>query len=573
MGAVHWPVMLWYRLLIGLAGRLRHPRAAVPLRVHRAALALHYHGLGGDPACDVAADTRAHGTTHGGAHSGRDLLAWLDRDQMYLPERINRYPAPTLNRELYFWLAAWFALDRAPDGEVALPAGLRHLFRGLATSARVLDRFPALSPRYGRLCAEELAQRRDALPALGNDARQPVHQLEAAIRFALGAGTPPRDTWLAAFVEEARRGTCLVPPPQWRRLPVPFLPVFLWGCERTERPGPRLRWLKQRVRRRVHGVRRPVARPRFEPDLRTDRAIGAPACEEHVYPEWDHRRRAYRADWCRVFEHVPRAAGDADIDAEATALARRVRRQFEILREVRSWKRGLENGDELDLEAFVDSVADRRSRGPRSTRLYRQREHRLRDLSVAVLLDASRSTAAWVGEHRVIDVAKRSMAVLAEALVAAGDEFALYGFASDSRLRVRCHRLKDFDERYEGDPRRRLSVLAPGDYTRMGAVARHVGSRLRERAHARKLMLVLTDGRPHDPIDGYEGRYALEDSRRALREVRARGVHCFGLTIDRRGRTWLPHLFGPGQFAVFSRPEALPSVLPRLYARITGLGG
>ena len=50
-------------------------------------------------------------------------------------------------------------------------------------------------------------------------------------------------------------------------------------------------------------------------------------------------------------------------------------------------------------------------------------------------------------------------------------------------------------------------------------------------------------------------------------------VHCFGLTIDRRGRAWLPHLFGPGHYAVFSRPDALPSVLPRLYARITGLGG
>ena len=565
--------MLWYRLLIGLAGRLRHPRAAVRLRVHRTALALHYHGLGGDPARDLVADAGTHRTTPAGTHGGRDLLAWLDREQMHLPERIDRYPTRALNRELYFWLAAWFALDRALDGEDALPAGLRHLCRGLATSARVLDRFPALSPRYERLCAEELAQRREALPALGNDARQPAHQLEAAMRCALGAATPPRDAWLAAAVEEARRGTCLVPPPRWRRLPVPFLPVFLWGCERTERPGLRLRWLKQRVRRRAHGVRRSVAAPRFDPDVQTERPVGALAREEHAYPEWDYRRRAYRANWCRLVERAPRAAKKVDVDAEATALAHRVRRQFEILREVRGWTRGLENGDELDLEAFVDSVADRRSRGLRSLRLYRQREHRLRDLSVAVLLDASRSTAAWVGEHRVIDVAKRSTAVLAEALIAAGDEFALYGFASDSRLRVRCLRLKDFDERFEGDPRRRLPALAPGDYTRMGAVVRHVGSRLQERAHARKLMLVLTDGRPHDPIDGYEGRYAIEDSRRALQEVRARGVHCFGLTIDRRGRTWLPHLFGPGQFAVFSRPQALPSVLPRLYARITGLGG
>ena len=199
-------------------------------------------------------------------------------------------------------------------------------------------------------------------------------------------------------------------------------------------------------------------------------------------------------------------------------------------------------------------------------------KHRERDLAVAVALDMSRSTAAWVGEHRVIEVARQSMTVLAEALSAAGDEFALYGFASDSRLRVRCHRLKGFDERYEDRTRRRLGAVEPGDYTRMGAAVRHVGRRLRERANARKLMLVITDGRPHDPTDGYEGRYALEDTRRALRELRVDGVHCVGLTIDRRGRSWLPYLFGPGHYSVISHPDALPAALPRLYARITDLG-
>ena len=197
----------------------------------------------------------------------------------------------------------------------------------------------------------------------------------------------------------------------------------------------------------------------------------------------------------------------------------------------------------------------------------------IRDLSAAILLDMSRSTAAWVGEQRVIEVARQAMEVLAEALAATGDEFALYGFASDSRVRVRCHRLKWFEERYADRVRGRLHALDPGDYTRMGAAIRHVGGHLVRRAHAQKLMLVITDGRPHDPTDGYEGRYALEDTRRALQEMRAHGVHCFGLTVDQRGRGWLPSLFGPGHYAVFSRLDALPPALPRLYARITGLGG
>ena len=107
----------------------------------------------------------------------------------------------------------------------------------------------------------------------------------------------------------------------------------------------------------------------------------------------------------------------------------------------------------------------------------------------------------------------------------------------------------------------------------MGAAIRHVGGRLQERARARKLMLVITDGRPHDPTARYEGRYALEDTRRALQEIRVRGVQCFGLTIDRRGRAWLSHLFGSGYCTVFSHLDALPTVLPRQDARITAWGG
>ena len=568
---VHWPSMLWYHLVTGLAGRLRHPRAAVWLDGCDRALSLHYHALGGDPNRGVTADSGPGAVLTRGTHRGNDLLAWLDRDRMHLPERINRFPTQSLNRELYFWLAAFFALDRALDGEDRLPGGLRHLFRGLATSTRVLEKFPSLAPRYRRLCAAELAERRDALPAFGNSSANPAHRIEAAIRYALGSSTPPGDPWLAASVDEARLGACPAPPAHWRHA-TPFLPVFLWGCPRTEIAGLRLRWLKRRRRRRARGASRSLARPRFESGRRVEPPTGTPSRGEHLYREWDCRAGAYRAQWCRVTEQAPQSTGRAGSGPDVSALADRVRRRFEILREVRGWTRGLEAGDELDLDAFVESVADRRSHGVRSSRVFRRRENLERDLAVAVALDMSRSTAAWIGEHRVIEVARQSMTVLADALSAAGDEFALYAFASDSRLRVRCHRLKGFDERYDDGTRRRLRAVEPGDYTRMGAAVRHVGRRLRERNNARKLMLVITDGRPHDPTDGYEGRYALEDTRRALRELRVNGVHCVGLTIDRRGRSWLPHLFGPGHYSVFSRPDALPAVLPRLYARITGLG-
>ena len=304
--AVPWPTALWYRLLIGLARRLRHFRAGVRLRDHHRAVNLHYHCLGGDSDRSVAADAGTGGMP--GVFRADDQPAWLDRDQMHLPSRINRFPTRALNRELYFWLAAYFAVDHELDGEDALPQELRHLFRGVATSARVLDRFPALAPRYRRLCDVELAQRRGALPSLGDNPLNRVHQLEAAVRYALGAAEPPDEPWLLDATHQALGGTCPTLPPHWRRMRVPVLPVPLWGNPPGEVAGLRLRWLKRRRRRRAYGFRKSLARPRFDPGLPAHPPTDVESRGEHVYPEWDHRRRAYRSNWCLVTEETPAAS-------------------------------------------------------------------------------------------------------------------------------------------------------------------------------------------------------------------------------------------------------------------------
>jgi nitric oxide reductase NorD protein len=334
-------------------------------------------------------------------------------------------------------------------------------------------------------------------------------------------------------------------------------------------PGLRFLRVKRHMRRRDRGTSKALARPRFDPAHHPEPGNGAPAHGRFVYPEWQYQRHAYRRDWCVVSEQVPEGNGRVAFDGTASALAGQVRRQFEALRQLPGWNRRLESGDEVDLDAYVESLTDARGCGRRSSRIYRERVQRWRDLSVAVLMDSSRSTQAWVGQDRVIGIARRSMLVLSEALAAATEDFALFAFASDSRLRVTCYRIKDFAEAYGESARQRMLALQPQHYTRMGAAIRHVGMRLESRSPAQKLLLVLTDGRPHDPADGYEGRYGLEDTRRALLELRSQGVHCFGLTIDQRGREYLAHLFGAGHYAVFADPRSLPQVLPRLYARIT----
>jgi nitric oxide reductase NorD protein len=87
--------------------------------------------------------------------------------------------------------------------------------------------------------------------------------------------------------------------------------------------------------------------------------------------------------------------------------------------------------------------------------------------------------------------------------------------------------------------KRRIGALKPGYYTRIGAAVRHAAAQLVDQPQCKKLLLVLTDGKPND-VDHYEGRFAVEDTRKAVREARRLGVAVFGITVDARAQSYFP---------------------------------
>ena len=115
----------------------------------------------------------------------------------------------------------------------------------------------------------------------------------------------------------------------------------------------------------------------------------------------------------------------------------------------------------------------------------------------------------------------------------------------------------------------RIANLRPGYYTRLGAAIRHVAASLRERPSQRRLLLVLTDGKPND-LDHYEGRYGVEDTARAVREARRLGHAVFGITIDRKAHAYFPHMFGQNAFAIIAHIGALTRALPLIYRHMVG---
>jgi nitric oxide reductase NorD protein len=113
----------------------------------------------------------------------------------------------------------------------------------------------------------------------------------------------------------------------------------------------------------------------------------------------------------------------------------------------------------------------------------------------------------------------------------------------------------------------RIGCLKPGFYTRLGAAIRHASAGLSAQSRKRRLLLIITDGKPND-LDHYEGRHGIEDSRMAVREARRAGHAVFGITIDRDSKSWFPRMFGQGGFALIPHPDRLTQALPAIYRQL-----
>ena len=161
-----------------------------------------------------------------------------------------------------------------------------------------------------------------------------------------------------------------------------------------------------------------------------------------------------------------------------------------------------------------------------------------------------------------------SLMLFSEALSAAGDDFALYGFSSLRRHHVRMLEIKGFDHKYNANVCGAIQSLKPGYYTRMGTAIRRATQLLEKRPHRRKLLLLITDGKPND-LDLYEGRYGVEDTRQAVMEARRAGLIPFCITIDQQAGDYLPYMFGANGYTLIKEPVQLPTRLPQLYRLLT----
>lgn len=302
------------------------------------------------------------------------------------------------------------------------------------------------------------------------------------------------------------------------------------------------------------------------PEPRVTRALsaasgsGAPL----TYPEWDYRINAYHPEAATV--HVVPCGAGVESWVEQTlerhrGLLQQIRRQFELLRAGRSRLRKQVDGDEIDLEAYLESKCDFRAGLPLAQGLYQTQRRVHRDLAIVLLVDVSGSTDSWVAAHRrIIDVEREALLLVCVALEGLMQPYAVQAFSGDGPEHVTIRDVKSFEERFSPAVTRRISSLEPEQYTRVGAAVRHATALLMGQPARHRLLLLLSDGKPND-VDQYSARYGVEDFRQAVVEAKLQGLSPFCLTIDRQAASYLPLVFGTGHYALLTRPELLPLAL------------
>lgn len=605
---------LWHKLVTRMSSH-RHPEAAVYLKDISRSAAIFFRALGGQAGLAVSAvqATQHHGRRNWQQRlSGtgtRVALAWQDAETVRLPECIDVFAEPQLNRDLYFWLMALLAHER----DAALP----WLLRNQQATLEALHRWPGLHTYYQRLVTATIALR-PALSQLPADEAAQERAIQQALRQPGSVTTlpeakkPTSPVWMWLHPTPGAASASGAPADHPTPNPDASSPTQASkdqkkrAAERKEtsdgkdgflmmfRAESLLSWAEY-----VH-VNRPqddeddadraqqaaedmdimtvtraaettATKLRFDLDLPASTEDDLQVGHGIALPEWNYRKQVMQPAYCHLQEFVTAGAAHQPLPAPLIKAARRIKSQFQTLTPNRIWLKGMPDGAEIDVDAWVRHAADLQSGNHADAKgLYRAQRKTERDLACLLLADLSLSTDAYVSDHaRVIDVIRDSLYLFAEGLSASQDSFAMYGFSSLKRQHIRFHAIKRFDETYHGEIRGRIQAIKPGYYTRMGAAIRQASQLLATQPRKQRVLLLLTDGKPND-LDQYEGRYGIEDTRHAILEARQLGLKPFCVTIDIEAHDYLAHIFGVNAYAVIHQAVDLPQQLVSLYAQITG---
>jgi len=310
------------------------------------------------------------------------------------------------------------------------------------------------------------------------------------------------------------------------------------------------------------------ARLKMDLDICANSVEEYPLGKGHFIDEWDYKKELYLKNYVCIKPFISLHTEPIALPKRLQKMMRRIQSELDLMELDRIKRDNLPYGDEINIESWID-YKGHQNRSNHPQRFFQTYERKMRDMSTLILADVSLSTEAGITQEiRVIDMIRDALMVFSQALHRLRDPFAIYTFSSIKNTKVNFHIIKNFKESYNDNIRGRIHAIKPGYYTRMGAGIRESAKILAAQQSANKLLLILSDGKPND-VDRYDGRYGIEDTKKAIEEVKQKGITPFCITIDLDAKEYLPYLFGRNSYAVIRDPQKLPKVLPEIYMNLT----
>lgn len=310
------------------------------------------------------------------------------------------------------------------------------------------------------------------------------------------------------------------------------------------------------------------ARIKMDLDVSSNSQEEFPIGKGFFLDEWDYKKNDYIENYVKINPIITTNIEEIELPKRLKKDVKRVQNELDLMQLDRVKNSNLPYGDEINLDSWIDYKGLKNKENHRQ-KFFETYEKKTRDMSTLILADISLSTEAGItSQIRVIDMIKDGLLVFSEALEKLEDKFAIYAFSSLKNTNVRFHLIKNFKEKYSNMIRGRIDAIKPGYYTRLGASIRESTKILEKQQSENKLLLIISDGKPND-VDKYDGRYGIEDTKKAILEAKRKGITPFCVTIDLEAKDYLSYLFGKNGYALIRDSKKLPKVLPEIYMNLT----
>ncbi|MDQ7042706.1 MAG: VWA domain-containing protein [Sulfurimonas sp.] len=534
-------------------------------------LKLFYHLLGGDKAKDLhITDKRVidKERTFLQKISGNGIhfyLPWQDSDALYLPSSIAYFENKKQNEMLYYWLVALFTRVQNYQGSLEDV--------NTNTIDALISRYPGFQTFYTQTQTNE-AQFPSIFwiyPALNTTNKYSNFNDEHA---------PTRDETKTEKVDtlKMKKKANQIDDKKETDGLLAFLPDAMMSImeqvnvDRSEDDSfdEDALYNAEDLDEITLGAKKAnlSARLKLDLDLSMHSKEEYPLGDGHFLDEWDYSKNKYLKNYVQIKPYLTTNIEAEELPKRLKKMVQSVESQLDMMELERVKNSKLSDGDELNIDTWIE-YKSHQNRSGHHQKFYMSYEKKLRDISTLILADVSLSTEAGITqEMRVIDIIKDTLIVFSESLEKLQDSFSIYTFSSLKNKNVRIEIIKNFKEKYSAFTRGRISAIKPGYYTRLGAAIREASKILSHQQTSNRLLLIISDGKPND-VDRYDGRYGIEDTKKAIHEAKKMGLTPFCITIDIEAKEYLPYLFGKNGYALIRDSKKLPTLLPQIYINLT----